>query len=251
VTLHAHAFGPVGGAPLVALHGVRGFGGRWQRLAALGRRVHGFDLRGHGESPDVAPWTLEQHASDVLSTMDVLGLSTVDLLGHSFGGCVAVYVARTAPERVRRLVLLDPAVGISRRAARDEAAKSLVLPSFGGVEEARADRAARWPDAQPSFVDDELTGNLVRDDADGRWRPRWRPTVVVTAYSEMARPAVAPPKEVPTLVLRSVSAGVVRPGFLEACARDGDVRVVDVDCGHMVLEARPEETLRHVGEFLA
>jgi lipase len=74
VRLHAYAFGPVSGAPLVALHGVVGFGGRWRRLAALGRRVHGFDLRGHGDSPDVAPRTLEQHVSDVLSTMDGLGL---------------------------------------------------------------------------------------------------------------------------------------------------------------------------------
>jgi len=251
VTLHAHAFGPPDGAPLVALHGVRGYGGRWERLARLGRRIHGLDLRGHGRSPDVPPWTLEQHAADVLSTMDGLGLSTVDLIGHSFGGCVAVYVARTAPQRVRRLVLLDPAVGISRRAGRDEAAKSLTVPSYASVEEARADRAARWPDAQPSFVDEEIAGNLVRDETDGRWRPAWRPTAVVTAYSEMSRPAVAPPRTVPTLLVRSVSAGVVRPKFLAACAADGDVRVVDVDCGHMVLEARPEETLNLVDDFLS
>jgi lipase len=250
VTLHAHAFGPVGGAPLVALHGVRGFGGRWRRLAELGRRVHGPDLRGHGLSPDVPPWTLEQHAEDVLSTMDSLRLSTVDLVGHSFGGCVAVYVARAAPQRVRRLVLLDPAVGISRRAGRDEAARCLTVPSYASVEEARADRAVRWPDAQPSFVDDELAGNLVRDGADGCWRPPWRPTAVVTAYSEMSRPPVAPPREVPTLLLRSVTAGVVRPKFLAACAAEADVRVVDVDCGHMVLEARPEETLAELATFL-
>jgi lipase len=248
--LHVHPFGPAGGAPLVALHGVKGYGGRWRRLAATGRRVYGLDLRGHGLSPWDPPWTLEQHAADVVSTMDMLGLAAADVVGHSFGGAVGVYLARLAPERVRRLVLVDPAVGIRADVAGQEADAHLVPPSYVDASAARDALSTEWAGvADPSFVDDEIAGHLVRGD-DGRWRYRWRPAAVVTAYAELARAPVAPPRAVPTLVLRAPREKIVRRGFLAACAADGDVVVVDVDCGHMMLEERPAEIVRLVDAFL-
>src|SRR5258705_11029037 len=101
--LHAHRYGG-GGRDVVALHGIRGHGARWHRLAGLipEHRWTTLDLRGHGRAPWTPPWTLEQHAADVLDTMDELGLTTVDLIGHSFGGPVALTTAVPAPPRVRR-----------------------------------------------------------------------------------------------------------------------------------------------------
>lgn len=45
--------------------------------------------------------------ADVLRFLDVLGLGTVDLIGHSMGGVVAYLLAQERPERVSRLVLED------------------------------------------------------------------------------------------------------------------------------------------------
>src|SRR5687768_11565988 len=104
--LYVHEFGEPSDPPLVALHGVKGHGGRWKRLAEAGRHVYGVDLRGHGRSPWDPPWTLERYAADVLETIDDLGLERTDVIGHSFGGAVGVYVARAAPARVRRLLLV-------------------------------------------------------------------------------------------------------------------------------------------------
>jgi lipase len=114
MSLYEHGFGPADGRPLFALHNMSGHGGRWQRIAGLldGFRVIAPDLRGFGQSPPEPPWTLDYQVADVLATIDAAGLDRVDLVGHSLGGSVAVHLARKAPERVRRMVLLDPGIGV-------------------------------------------------------------------------------------------------------------------------------------------
>jgi pimeloyl-ACP methyl ester carboxylesterase len=52
-------------------------------------------------------------ATDLLSLLDALGIECAHLVGHSFGGCVALEVARRRPERVGRLVLLEPPLGFA------------------------------------------------------------------------------------------------------------------------------------------
>jgi 3-oxoadipate enol-lactonase len=84
----------------------------WDRvrptLHDAGLRVAAPDLRGFGSRPaGVGTFT---HAHDVLSLMDGLGADTVDLVGASFGGRVALQVAALAPARVRSLALLAPAL---------------------------------------------------------------------------------------------------------------------------------------------
>ena len=59
--------------------------------------------------------------ADALSVLDELGLSRVVVFGHSFGGAIAVHLARAAPERVERLVLLDPAIGLDPQDMLDTA----------------------------------------------------------------------------------------------------------------------------------
>lgn len=66
------------------------------------------DLRGFGSRP--AGVGRFSHAHDVLSLIDALGADTVDLVGASFGGRVALQVAALAPARVRSLALMAPAL---------------------------------------------------------------------------------------------------------------------------------------------
>jgi pimeloyl-ACP methyl ester carboxylesterase len=74
-------------------------------LAAAGYRVIALDLPGFGEAPpptvEDAPW------SDVLETMDGLGVERAALVGNSFGGAVALRVAAAAPDRVTALALIS------------------------------------------------------------------------------------------------------------------------------------------------
>src|SRR5438105_14877028 len=70
--------------------------------------------RGHGSSgPTQPPLGVADLAADVLGLLDALGIARAHLVGHSLGACVALEVARTHPERVGRLVLLEPPLGFA------------------------------------------------------------------------------------------------------------------------------------------
>ena len=56
--------------------------------------------------PGASGWSFDQLVNDLLAYLDALALETIDLLGHSVGGFVALRVALAAPERVRSLTLL-------------------------------------------------------------------------------------------------------------------------------------------------
>jgi lipase len=245
--LHLQTFGDPAAPPVLAVHGVYGHGGRWRELAAghlADFCVHAPDLRGQGRSSWSPPWTLEQHVADVLATMDEHGLAQVDVLGFSFGAVVASHLAGTVPERVRRLVLLDPAAGLDADTAAASAAKALAAPSFAEPAEVRTERAATWPRA----VDQEITDYLVQGE-DNRWRWRYQPESIAAAYAEMTRPPVLPPRGVPTLLVRATESGVVHPEYLAAC-REAGVEVADVHSGHQLLLERIEETGGLVRKFL-
>ena len=256
--LHHHRFGAgseSGGPAVVALHGVRGHGARWRRLAqrhTTGLRVVGLDLRGSGQSTWLPPWNVEQHAADVLDTMDDLDLSTVDLIGHSFGGTVALTVATLAANRVRRLVLLDPAVALDPGYVLQRATRELIPPTYADAEQARQDRAAHWPDAEePDAIDEEIADHLVAHE-DGRYGWRFAAPAVVTAFSEMTRVAPLPPPGVPTLLVVAERATAVGQPYLEALHSrpDLDVTVTRLDSGHTVYIDRPAATGALVQQFL-
>lgn len=77
-------------------------------LHDAGLRVTAPDLRGFGSRPvGVGRFS---HAHDVLALLDGIGADRADVVGASFGGRVALQVAALAPERVRSLALLAPAL---------------------------------------------------------------------------------------------------------------------------------------------
>jgi lipase len=99
------------GAPMLCLHGIEAHGLRFIGLASYldGVEITAPDLRGHGRSPRVGPFTLEQHVQDILPILRDLGPETT-ALGHSYGGYIAWEVARAAPEAIAKLILVDPAM---------------------------------------------------------------------------------------------------------------------------------------------
>src|SRR5690349_23756091 len=99
------------GMPLVHLHGAGGL-----RLTPahdlLSRqfRVIAFEMPGFGDSPEnTRTRAVSDLASTMTSAMAGLGIDTCNLLGSSFGGTTALWLALQQPERVRALVLEAPA----------------------------------------------------------------------------------------------------------------------------------------------
>ena len=107
-----------GGRPFLLAHGFTGakedFADFVDRLADLGWHVVVPDHRGHGASAkpdDVAAYSFDIIATDVLALLDALGWSSTVLLGHSMGGMVSQLIIGRAPERVQALVLMDTSHG--------------------------------------------------------------------------------------------------------------------------------------------
>ncbi|GLZ40509.1 alpha/beta hydrolase [Actinokineospora sp. NBRC 105648] len=236
--LNVHVFGADDAPPLLALHGVTGHGARFRRLAQWqlsAFRVIAPDLRGHGDSPRLPPWTLEQHTADVLAVMDTFGLQRVSVMAHSFGALIAL---RLPPDRVGALVLLDPAVSVKPREALEsaEAAKRECSDPYAAQRQ-------DWPTAEEDVIAEEVSDNWVTKY--GVWSPKCSPAAVATAWSEMCRPVPLP--RVRTLVVRALRARYVGPEFL-AAARG--VELVDLDCGHMVTVEEPDRVGGLVSGFV-
>jgi pimeloyl-ACP methyl ester carboxylesterase len=97
---------------LVFLHYFGGSAQTWQpvinRLSSSCRCV-AIDLAGFGHStaPTHTP-TVEENRDDVLQTLESLQLSSYVLVGHSFGGKIALAIAALQPAGLQSLVLLAP-----------------------------------------------------------------------------------------------------------------------------------------------
>ena len=247
-----HTFGEPGGIPVLALHGVTGHGARFAPLADAvpDLRWISVDLRGHGRSPWSPPWTFEQHVADVVGVLDRMEVDDVAVVGHSYGGAIAVHLARALPDRVERLVLLDPAIGLDPDDMLETAEESRADETFPDIDAARADRADRWPDVDAALVEAEVVAHLAH--FDDHWEWRYCRSAAVAAWSDMARPAVTPPAGMPTLILRATRSDFVEQTWVDRCraALGDELTVTDVDAGHMLFLERTEEVATHLRKFV-
>ena len=115
-TIHVRSGGH--GPAVVLLHGYGESGDMWVPLAAELVKDHQVivpDLRGLGLSAKPAGgFDKKNQAADVTAVMDALGVTKADVVAHDIGNMVAFQVAARAPQRVRKLVLIDapvPGVG--------------------------------------------------------------------------------------------------------------------------------------------
>jgi pimeloyl-ACP methyl ester carboxylesterase len=101
------------GPPLLLLHGLAGSTRNWVELVPdlLGRyRVISVDLPGHARSAPLARGaTMEDFAATAAAVLEAEGVQQATVAGHSFGGLVALRLARSRPELVRALLLVSPA----------------------------------------------------------------------------------------------------------------------------------------------
>jgi lipase len=246
--LHVHTFGPADAPPLLALHGITGHGARFRRLAETqlaGYRVIAPDLRGHGLSPKTPPWTLEQHAADLLAVLDAHEVESAPVVGHSFGGPVALQLAQLAQQRVRRLVLLDPAVGMPPSRLLEVAQGA--YRHFASRDELEAYQRESWPFADDALIAEELTSNTAG------LTYLFEPASIATACSEMCRTPPLPTPDLPTLVIEARREEFVSPEFIKACrfTLGSAFRHAGLDCGHMLYFERPDETGALIRSFLA
>src|ERR687889_561986 len=149
LTIHGHqrAFFKAGSGPaLLLLHGLGCNHTTWAPVvAALSRRytVIAPDLLGHGLSDKPrADYSVGGYANGMRDLLTVLGIDKVTVVGHSFGGGVAMPFAYQFPERTERMVLvapggLGPQVTAANPAIRHVTRASLRGLAMSGISLAR------------------------------------------------------------------------------------------------------------------
>ncbi len=252
--LHTHEFGDPTSDPLLAVHGVTGHGRRYRRLAEESlshRRTVAVDLRGHGRSTYDGPWSIPQHVADLVDTLDSYGLGAVDVVGHSYGGAIALALLVAAPDRVRRLVLLDPALAQSGEKTSQAATNTIDDPGWATVEQATIARNAGLGDEINPGVVEDIAEHLV-EGQDGRFRFRFHKPAVVTAWGEVCTPLPDEIHVVPALLVVADRAELVTPDIEAGLVAlfGGQLDVVHLDSGHMLYWDRFDETAAAITSFL-
>jgi pimeloyl-ACP methyl ester carboxylesterase len=99
------------GPAVLFIHGLTGSHRNWTQLVEkldADHRVLAPDLFGHGASEKVmGDYSLGAHAATLRDLLNRLDIDRVTLVGHSFGGGIAMQFCYLFPERVERLVLVS------------------------------------------------------------------------------------------------------------------------------------------------
>ncbi|MEU1599878.1 alpha/beta hydrolase [Streptomyces sp. NPDC005708] len=149
--------GPDDAVPVVLVHGVTGCTTVWDECARTicgRRRTVAVDLRGHGDSRWLSDggYTTERFATDLSDVIEWLG-GVCDVVGLSWGGLVGVHLASERPASVRRLAVVDAAMGFDQAEA-DVPARPR---RFDTIEEVIA-----WERAANSFAGETPTELFAR-----------------------------------------------------------------------------------------
>jgi pimeloyl-ACP methyl ester carboxylesterase len=249
------------GPPVLLLHSSVSGNRQWRKLIAMlsGRfRVIAPNLRGYG---DTTPWpaertqTMADAAQVALQLIDALGLDApLRIVGHSFGGAVALWTAHVLGERVSQLALYEPMLpGLLPAHGRWEAARETGM-LYADVKHLGA--AGDWTALGRRFTD--------YFNGDGAWAAS--PPERRQLIAELLPPnphewdACIAPRRADSL--HGITAQgllmrgrATRPALTEMAAllhqRFVHWRLVDVaGCGHMAPLTHADEINRRIAEFL-
>ena len=258
------------GDPVVLLHGWPQSWYCWRKvIPALAQRymVVAPDLRGLGDSSrPLDGYDKRTIAEDIWKlTREHLGLERCFLVGHDWGGPVAFCLAATHPDAIRRLVMLDTAVPgdgsgtFSQHGRRWHHAFHQTADLPEALVAGREDIYLGWFYRQYGFT----AGAIGPDDIEEYLRTYRQPGALRAgfAYYRALDRDVAYNQsllsrgklQMPVLALgggKGFGRGVETLESLKRVALDVRGGVIE-DCGHWMVEEKPEEVLRAVLGFFA
>jgi pimeloyl-ACP methyl ester carboxylesterase len=267
IEVHHEVHGPRVGPTVLLSHHFYGSTPVWDRLVPLlsdRHRVVTWDRPGFGltERPVRAaraenPYTRAATARLGWSLLDALGIEETVLVGASAGGTNVLEMYAQAPDRVRALVLLAPAITgdvgappqlrpLLNSAPLRRIAPRAVERLAGEVTRERATRS--WADPARATDEDLLAyRDLLR--VEGWSRGLWE---VMTAEPPPDLRPVLRSVKVPTLVVTGAQDRTIAPRWgrwVAATVPGGRFALLD-DCGHVPHQERPSELAAIVRPFL-
>jgi lipase len=178
----------------------------------------------------------------------------VVLVGHSFGGAVALHLASACPDLVAGLVLLDPAVALDGQWMLQIAEAMMASPDYTDPAEAHNEMSTGvWNDVSPVELDAEIDEHLI---ALPNGRHGWRICIpaMMSYWSELARDIALPHKETQTVLVCAEYSDPphVTENLIGALSAQlgADFTLEEFGCGHMVPLAKPAETAALIRDLL-
>lgn len=233
-----------GARPVVLMHG---WGCNSSTVASLARAatlpgttVYNLDLPGFGDSPEPpADWGIGDYTALIEEFCRTLGLERPVLMGHSFGGRIAIQMASRTP--VAKVVLVDAAGIKPRRSLKYyikvysyKAAKKILTTVFGAKGRTMVDiwtrRAGSSDYAQASPVMRSVMSRVVNEDLTACLPSIKAPTLLIWGEKDTATP-MADARKMESLI---PDAGLV--SYPEA--------------GHYSFLDRPTQTAAVIASFL-
>ena len=215
---------------MLFLHGFGGQANQWMyqlRTFSDANHVIAMDQRGHGRSDKSAhDYSLQCLQADIQAVLDTLGVTEkIILIGHSFGGAVAVEYAVQHPEHIERLILIATAGEFNLNPIY----RSLLRLPYPTLQ-AMSPFTRGWLGAPPNIL------KAWYNTALSKWKG-------LNQFQSLS---------MPTLVIRGHHDRVFeRPLFEEVARLIPDAEEIDVGAsGHMVMLERREAVNRAISRFI-
>jgi proline iminopeptidase len=251
------------GTPLIVISGGPGsdhrymrVGGSFQRISG-NRRVIMFDQRGTSASgpvtgdPDFMNW-----AEDVEAIRQSIGAERIDLLGHSFGGLVAMAYASRHPDRIRSIVFVDstaPRMSENASLLGDlfpdrigewQSVRSALSPEFH-ADQMKVFFSMEFVDPQlPERYTDEVSGLVYNIKVNNALRAQLGDVDFTETMRELGRPV---------LVVHGRYDAVIAPitGWrLHQLIQGSKMRFIE-SSGHLPFAEKPQDFATVVEQFLS
>ena len=244
------------GAPVLILHGGPGLSDYTAPLAAElddAFRVIRFQQRGLKPSTASGPFGIDRHVADAIAVLDAASADRAYVIGHSWGGHLAMHLAARHQDRLLGLVLVDPLGAVPDGGAGD---LDRILTERTPPElAARAQELDQRAMAGKGTAQDALEGLAIvwpgHFSAPGKAPPMPPLSVSVECYAETfasihwhfehkTLEQSLPTVTVPTLfVLGAASPIPPEHGIASAALIPGARYQIEDDCGHFIWLERP------------
>lgn len=248
------------GSPVVLVHSAGLSGRQWRRLTtravACGFRVIVPDLTGHGASaewPEPRPFSFRTDVDGLIALLEGLG-SPAHVVGHSYGGFIALQAAAAAARSFRSLAVFEPVAFGALDLSLDAEARAQVTRidvRWGTTGEDRE----RWLRTFVDFWGGDGAWAALREEARADFRRiAWVVREGVTTLGVDTTPAsVYRELDFPALLMTAERSPMAAGAVIRRLARTlPDARVVTIaNAGHMAPLSHADEVNAVVLEFLA
>jgi len=256
---------------ILLIHGAASNHTRWSELVhrtSLRRRYDLVrpDMRGNAQSMTRGRLDSGIWCRDLTEILDRESYDQATVVGHSLGAQIALYLASTAPERVRALVLIDPVVrqalrGRRLRTRRMEPLIKLAIWILRGLNALGMHRR-RFPLMDLEALDQETRSAMQGEHPQEELVQRYSALGLILEYMPTANylqqlVATAAPLpdlaaiEMPTLVLESTGVDFMdRLVSRRELGRLPHCGIVPIEATHWPLTERPDEVRRAIETFI-